>query len=240
MKARGSVYSGKRADWVGRLPVIVVEEGAYVRYLGVTTTTHGHYPMVTVYQMPSRDFHQWFKKTPDLVEAYAEIYREHARVKGITPEALAALGNFIELKGWDMVTKTDEAVTKPGRAKKKEELKTGSAKTARAPRAPKPPAEPKRSVSSAFCELIMAGKLSDDEIFAKVKAEFNLDDNKRGYVSWNRNLLKKRGKHPPEPVGGPKLKPRDQPKPVEVKPKGGVKAKATEVKPKGSTKAKAA
>jgi hypothetical protein len=58
----------------------------------------------------------------------------------------------------------------------------------------------KPSAGARFCELIMANKLTDDEIFAKVKAEFGLDDKKRSYVGWYRNDLKKKGQNPPAPV----------------------------------------
>lgn len=56
----------------------------------------------------------------------------------------------------------------------------------------------RKSASAMFQSLIMAGKLTDDEIFAAVKEEFGLDDKKRSYVSWYRNKMKKDGKNPPE------------------------------------------
>ena len=67
------------------------------------------------------------------------------------------------------------------------------------------------SASSRFKELIMANAsakkpLTDDEIFAKVAAEFNLDDSKRTYVAWYRNDLRKKGENPPDPVGGAPVK----------------------------------
>jgi hypothetical protein len=83
-------------------------------------------------------------------------------------------------------------------AKKTSDAQTKEAKT-KAPRGP--------SASSRFKELIMANgsakkPLTDEEIFAKVAAEFNLDDSKKGYVAWYRNDLKKKGENPPDPVGG--------------------------------------
>lgn len=53
------------------------------------------------------------------------------------------------------------------------------------------------SASSRFQELIMEGKLTDEEIFSKVQQEFKLADNKRTYVAWYRNYLRKQGKNPP-------------------------------------------
>ena len=72
------------------------------------------------------------------------------------------------------------------------------AKTAAAAPAQK---EKKPSASAMFCELIMEGKLTDDQIFAAVQIEFKLDESKRSYVKWYRNDLKKKGKNPPAPVG---------------------------------------
>lgn len=50
-----------------------------------------------------------------------------------------------------------------------------------------------RSASSMFQGLLIEGKKSDDDIFAEVQAEFDLDDSKRSYVNWNRNHLRKLG-----------------------------------------------
>jgi hypothetical protein len=58
--------------------------------------------------------------------------------------------------------------------------------------------EKRATAAQLFCDLIMAGNLTDDKIFAKVKEKFGLDDKKRSYVAWYRNKLKKDGKKPPE------------------------------------------
>lgn len=58
----------------------------------------------------------------------------------------------------------------------------------------------KPSAANRFRELIMAGKLTDDEIFEKVQKEFDLDSSKRSYVSWYRSNMKKKGLNPPEKV----------------------------------------
>lgn len=59
----------------------------------------------------------------------------------------------------------------------------------------------KPSASQMFQELIMEGKLSDDKIFEKVQKEYGLDDNKKSYVKWYRNNLRKQGMNPPDAVG---------------------------------------
>lgn len=58
--------------------------------------------------------------------------------------------------------------------------------------------EKRETAAQLFQDLIMAGNLTDDKIFAKVKDKFGLDDKKRSYVAWYRNKLKKDGKKPPE------------------------------------------
>lgn len=57
--------------------------------------------------------------------------------------------------------------------------------------------EKKPSASQMFCDLIMGGKLTDEQIFKKVQDAFGLDDNKRSYVKWYRNNLIKQGKKVP-------------------------------------------
>lgn len=61
-----------------------------------------------------------------------------------------------------------------------------------------PRAAGQRSAADAFREHIRAGKLTDDAIFAAVQKEFGLDDKKRGYVSWYRNDLRKKGEKVPD------------------------------------------
>jgi hypothetical protein len=68
----------------------------------------------------------------------------------------------------------------------------------KAKRAAEGPKERKPSAASRFKELIMAGKMTDDNIFADVQKEFGLDDSKRSYVAWYRNQLRKDGQNPPE------------------------------------------
>jgi hypothetical protein len=78
------------------------------------------------------------------------------------------------------------------------------------------------SAASRFRELIMAGKLTDDEIFATVAGEYNLDEGKRSYVAWYRNDLVKKGENPPVAKGGAKAAPAG--KPVKAAPAAPVAA----------------
>lgn len=49
------------------------------------------------------------------------------------------------------------------------------------------------SAASMFRRLILAGGLTDDEIFKKVQEKFGLADNRRSYVEWYRKELQKKG-----------------------------------------------
>lgn len=67
---------------------------------------------------------------------------------------------------------------------------------------PKVEAKPRKLTQGAmFMELLMAGKLTDDEIFAQVQQQFSLTPDKKSYVNWYRKRLIKQGKTPPQPLG---------------------------------------
>lgn len=53
-----------------------------------------------------------------------------------------------------------------------------------------------------FRELIMSGKWTNDQIFAKVREKYPMDDKRFTYVNWYRNQLKKEDMNPPPPKGG--------------------------------------
>jgi len=63
------------------------------------------------------------------------------------------------------------------------------------------------SASSRFKDLIIEGGRTDEEIFKICQAEYGLSDDKRSYVSWYRNWLKKNKPEVelPEKLGGTKL-----------------------------------
>lgn len=143
----------------------------------------------------------------------------------------ATVGVMDELRLLTTVTEKEYimATTKKAAAA----ARTAASKPARAPKEPGPPKEPKaraESASGSFMQHIMDGKLTDDQIFATVQEKFGLSDDKRGYVGWYRNKLKKDGKNPPAAKGGnepkaeaPKAKAKAEPK---AKAKAAPKAKA--------------
>lgn len=168
-----------------------------------------------------KDFNQRYKEIEYPIDRAAKLYVEYAAELGASKEAMLALAVYTNVtqKEIDMatskkVTRSTPAAKPAGNPKKTPAKPAGKAaaagkavaKTAAKTQA-KAPATKKSAVTAAgdkkpsaatrFQELIMAGKLSDDQIFAKVQEEFGLDDNKRSYVKWYRNHLTKQGKNPP-------------------------------------------
>ena len=155
------------------------------------------------------------------VEKACQLYLSYSQNIGATKEALDFLGQVVNVskQEFEMATakKTaapaDEKRATPRRATngKPEPAKAGrravdpvvTPPKGKATKPVKAPAEKtgekRESAAQMFQDLIMAGKLTDDQIFEKVQEKFGLDEKKRGYVKWYRNHLKKQGKNPPEP-----------------------------------------
>lgn len=168
-------------------------------------------------EMNSSEFDRTYSQLNDYpVEKAAQLYAEYAAQLGGTKEAMQALATFVPLtpKEIEMATtkKAASAAAKTETAAKAKAAKPAAktaviketkakaaapAKAAKAPAAKKEAGEKKPSAANMFKELIMEGKLTDDQIFAKVQKEFGLDDNKRSYVKWYRNDLTKKGMKPP-------------------------------------------
>lgn len=145
------------------------------------------------------------------IEKAASLYASYARTIGATQEAMSFLSSAVELsqKEIDMAVakkkdtaKATEEKKAPAKAASKKAPAEKPAKKTASPKAEKPAKEskaPRETAAQMFQDLIMAGKLTDDQIFAKVQEKFGLDEKKKGYVKWYRNHLKKQGKNPPEP-----------------------------------------
>lgn len=141
------------------------------------------------------------------IEKACQLFVNYSQTLGATKEAMDYLGQIINVSKQELemaTTKKQVAAEKP--AAKPAAKKTAPAKVTKpaVTKAAKPAAKPaktgekKPSAAQMFQDLIMAGKLTDDQIFEKVQAEFGLDEKKRGYVKWYRNHLKKQGANPPE------------------------------------------
>lgn len=151
------------------------------------------------------------------VEKACQLFVNYSQTLGATKEAMEYLGQVINVSKQELematakkqTTAEKPAATKAAKpAAKKPAAKTAEVKAGRRAVDPavkvKPAAKPakagekKPSAAQMFQDLIMAGKLTDDQIFEKVQAEFGLDEKKRGYVKWYRNHLTKQGHNPPE------------------------------------------
>lgn len=89
--------------------------------------------------------------------------------------------------------KGDTSSGKPGK-----KATPGKAKTNPKPEDKKPRAR-QETAARMFQDLIMEGKLSDEQIFAKVQAKFGLSDDKKWYTNWYRHYLRrKKGLNPPD------------------------------------------
>ena len=158
-------------------------------------------------------------------EKAAQLYLGYSQNIGASKEALGYLGQVINVskQEFEMATKKQQAAEQPeekrttkgrretnqaekpakaGRRTTDPVVKPATTKPTKAAAAKAPAVksgEKKPSAAQMFQDLIMAGKLTDDQIFEKVQAEFGLDEKKRGYVKWYRNHLRKQGKNPPEP-----------------------------------------
>ncbi len=174
-------------------------------------------------EMATDEFDDFYKPLQDYpILKAAKLYVEYAAQLGGTKEAMLALATLVPLtpKEIEMATakKTASAETKTAKAadtkansktkaapakevKAKPAAKAApvkaakpAAKAAPAPKAKKADAGDKpQSAADMFRTLIVEGKLSDDEIFAKVQKAHNLDDNKRRYVSFYRFDAKRKG-----------------------------------------------
>ena len=151
------------------------------------------------------------------VEKACQLFVNYSQTLGATKEAMDYLGQIINVSKQELemaTTKKQTVAEKPAAAKavkpvakkaaaKPTEVKAGRRAVdpvvkAKPAEKPAKPGEKKMSAAQMFQDLIMAGKLTDDQIFEKVQAEFGLDEKKRGYVKWYRNHLKKQGQNPPE------------------------------------------
>lgn len=159
---------------------------------------------------------QRYKPMPKYpIDKACQLFLNYCTILGASDEVLDALAQVIPITNEDREMATSKFSNPPPtelRGKKKAPAKKKAAPKAKAApakkaapkkapakkRAAKAPAGEYKSAAQMFQELILAGKLTDDEIFAAVQEQFGLDDKKRSYVGWYRNKLKKDGQNPPE------------------------------------------
>ncbi len=97
-------------------------------------------------------------------------------------------------------TEKPAAAKKDTKAAKKTEKPAAAKKDVKAAKKtePKEPKAKRETAASMFKELIMAGKLTDEQIFVKVQQKYGLKDDKKWYTSWYRHDLKRKGMNPPD------------------------------------------
>lgn len=180
---------------------------------------------LTIRELPKEEF----EKEYQLLEGYpmdraAELYLNFGRHVGASHDVMDHLSKVITVTKRDIEVATtrqqndspEKTPTKKKTQSKSQRRASGNTTSPPKPKSTKPkakstPAKKKQpklmpkgqkapSAAQRFRDLIMEGKLTDDEIFTKVQEEFGLDDNKRAYVKWYRNNLKKKGMNPPEAI----------------------------------------
>jgi len=147
-------------------------------------------------------------------EKACQLFLNYSQTIGATKEALGYLGQIVNVSKQEAdmattkktaaaekaaATKTAAKKAAPAKPAKTVEVKAGRRAVDPVVKVPaKKTGEKKVSAAQMFQDLIMQGKLTDDQIFEKVQAQFGLDEKKRGYTKWYRNHLKKQGMNPPE------------------------------------------
>lgn len=190
-----------------RTCIQVERTGTYVKYIPLDVNEG-----LQVLTATANEFDQRYEPMVNYpAEKACQLFLNYSQTIGATKEALGYLGQIVNVSKQeaDMATTKKTAATEKAAATKtaakkaapvtKPAAKSAPAKTAKP--AAKPAAktgEKKMSAAQMFQDLIMQGKLTDDQIFEKVQAQFGLDEKKRGYVKWYRNHLKKQGANPPE------------------------------------------
>lgn len=157
------------------------------------------------------DFNQIYKLMPNYpIGKACGLYLSYAKTLGAEPGVLEYFDKFITVPEEDRIMATTkqrekslfDADTKKTRAPKEKAVKAEKpmkpikeAKPTKVSKAT--PTDGPKSAAQMFKDLIMEGKLSDDQIFAQVQVAFGLDDSKRSYVQWYRNKMQKDGLNPP-------------------------------------------
>lgn len=212
LTAKGKPRRLPIVDLASAVGVVLAEHGPFVDGQGhlvvqaYRDAEHVHFIAKTpwgfrLHKMPLALFDKYYRPLLDDPEACARFLRPIKEI-GAPPDVVKHAAKFIHItpEELDMAEKkqTKKVTEFKERVQAAKDLKRGATPTAsKVKQGPKPKAEKKPKASSMFKELILAGKLSDEDIFKAVKKEFGLDDKKRSYVAWYRNDLKKNGQNPP-------------------------------------------
>jgi hypothetical protein len=168
-----------------------------------------------IQKLDEAEFLKTFTQAEYPVPKAAQLYAQYASNFGGTVEAIQALASLTPMTKDEinMATQKKKAIpakeakakatpaakpAKEAKAKATPAAKPAKEAKAKATPAAKPAKETKAKdgkVSSAqrFRDLIVAGKLDDDAIFATVQKEYGLADDKRRYVGFYRFDCKRKG-----------------------------------------------
>lgn len=188
-----------------RRTCLLVEGGGLVKFIPLDINGF------QVHRTADASFSQRYKLMSDYpVQRAAQLYLGYALNLGATAEVLDYLGKIIEISDDDRATilekdrceQTDQSSTninkEPSTSSKKQKVEKSSSGRRRAARVKQQSMNGYSSAAKMFQALIMAGELTDDEIFTQVQVAFGLEDKKRSYVQWYRKHLIKQGENPPE------------------------------------------
>jgi hypothetical protein len=143
-----------------------------------------------------------YEPIPDYPAARAAVrLLELSQAIGASVDALTELGSLIEVSDKSKAKALANLSSNKARSTTTKTIRTAKGDVETVVKR-----KPRNSAASMFKSLIMAGDLTDDEIFAKVAEAFNLDQSKRSYVSVYRSTLKREGQNPPAPKGTKKLR----------------------------------
>lgn len=171
-------------DYQGRTCLLVKRANSQVRFIPLDVAEG-----LKVLSLSDKNFDARFKPMPDYPAKKAvQLYVRFAEETGATKEAMELLGTQVKLSK-DQVAK---ATTKVVTVKAQDGTKTQKVVVRGEGRK-----KEGGSASSMFQELILAGELTDDDIFLQVQKKFNLDPSRRSYVGWYRKKLIKDGKDVP-------------------------------------------
>jgi hypothetical protein len=175
----------------------MINEGIFVTYASVS-----NFKMRFPFSQKDPQGPEGLRKAT--VRAAARCYVTHATFAGASEEALAELEKLVPItkKEKETIMTVKKSSMKPETEKsgKKVPEKKAAAPKAAAPKVAGDGTKKRSGAAATFRELIMQGRLTDDQIFTEVqKRHPDISADKRSYVAWYRNDLKKKGENPPAP-----------------------------------------
>lgn len=190
-----------RMDEQGRTAIVVGEADKGLRYLpmdpaGIYVYHADRAQLDRLYKHSAKDPASPMSLQGTDVSHAARSYVTHMKYAGGSEEALEELAKLVPITPQERETimAKSAAASAPRVA--------GAGVTAAKPRTGGG-SKKRTGAAATFRELIMKGGLTDEQIFEEVRKRHpEVTPDKRGYVAWYRNDLKKKGQNPPGPKGG--------------------------------------